>query len=160
MTGRTGSRAPGRVTLRGAVAAGAALSLASCGYFIGTDPRACPAIGWSSTVEIELSGSTDGVALVRVCADKACAGAPPPADTSPAPTDGLWPTVQNAEKVDDDSWSLAMFTSTEGDVTVQALSATGEILVEKATDLAFVRVGGTEECGGPTRAQVALEIPT
>ena len=64
-----------------------------------------------------------------------------------------------AQKVDSNSWSMSMYMGGTEDVTVQALSAEGLVLAELATNLDFVRVGGTERCGGPVRAEVELVIP-
>jgi hypothetical protein len=141
----------------------------------------CTAVGFASTVEIDLSGATDAIDAVdsvRICVDDACTM--PDESITDAPivvTQSVDPTAYStfdpesepkevpievggyATQVDDNTWGISMFTGTPDEVTVQALSADGVILAQTATELEFVRVGGTEQCGGPTRAEVELEIP-
>ena len=45
------------------------------------------------------------------------------------------------------------------EVTRTVLAADGEARTEVETDLAWVRVGGREECGGPMRATVTVPAP-
>jgi hypothetical protein len=152
------------------MALGAVAVLSSCVH-----SGICPAIGWPSSIEINLSGSTDVVDKVRLCVDEACTMEPPATDEPLVVIESLDPRDFStftpspevipsefgsyADQIDQNTWSIPMVTGDGKDVRVQALSADGAVLAEIATDLEFVRVGGTEQCGGPTRAEVELEIP-
>jgi hypothetical protein len=161
---RTASRITGTV-----LALGAALTLAGC-----VTPGVCPAIMWGRTIEITLTGPTEAVDQVRLCVDAACTMEPPAPDEPPVIVESFDPEDFTtftpapetspvefggyALRVDDDTWSISMFTGASGEVSVQALSADGVVLAETVTELEFARIGGTEECGGPTRAEVAISL--
>jgi hypothetical protein len=63
------------------------------------------------------------------------------------------------EKTGSDSWRFGFDMNSPGSVIVRALDATGKTLAEKKVSLAWQRVGGTAECGGPeTAAPVTLTV--
>lgn len=121
-----------------------ALLLTACGPAGGT---ACPAVGWGRTVEVRLTGdwSAPPVGSVRIECSPAC----PPlairdeATGDPVPSDPLRRGVPFGAPVPDSA-------------VVTVLAADGAVLAEVAADLDWVRVGGSEECGGPTRATVTV----
>jgi hypothetical protein len=44
--------------------------------------------------------------------------------------------------------------------TVKALDARGEVLAQRDVDLTWTRVGGSEQCGGPSTAgPITLPLP-
>ncbi|PRY69101.1 hypothetical protein B0I08_103307 [Glaciihabitans tibetensis] len=157
-----------RRALRGTLALGAALALGGCAYLTGVDPIACPAIGWTNKVSVEIVGPADGIDDVRLCVDEVCTAGPTlPSDSPPvvvntfAPSDSatFTPSPEQsviaygfASRIDDDTWSIAVDMSSPDDVTVQALSADGVVVAETVAELEWTRVGGSAECGGPGAA--------
>ncbi len=119
--------------MRAVLAAAALLALTSCGG----DRAVCPAVGWSNGLTVELTedwppgeGRT-----VRVGVAEAV-----------APLTGRTASV-----------SFPMTTPDTVDVTV--LGGDGAALAEVDADLDWVRVGGSEECGGPHRATATVPAP-
>jgi hypothetical protein len=65
-----------------------------------------------------------------------------------------------AERIDADSWRFPVTMSSPDHVTVKVLTAAGEVLVEKDTDLEWKRVGGSAQCGGPSEVPpIELTMP-
>jgi hypothetical protein len=130
---------------------------------------------WGSTIGISVSGQSDAVDQVRLCVDEACTMEPPAVDEPPVVMESFDPEDfttfipspeqspvefgRYADRVDDNTWSITTFTGAGDEVSLQALGTNGAVLAETVTQLEFIRVGGTEECGGPTRAEVALTVP-
>jgi hypothetical protein len=123
-------------------------------------PHGCPEMGWVDTVEVRVSAADDNVQLVRLCLDAECAKSPPRADGDAS---GIGERIGiHGSELSPGRWTLLLNvnSATLADaVTVQALSADDEVLAEIAADLHFVRVDGSDDCGGPSRAEVALVIP-
>ena len=128
----------------------------------------CPEFGWVDTVEVQLSGATDGVELVRLCLDEVCAPSPADADTD-TDTDADAGTGRSAtgERIgvhgsltSPGTWTVMWNNPGPADtVAVQALGADSEVLAEVITDLEFVRADSSNECGGPSSAEVMLDVP-
>ncbi len=149
-----------------------AASLAGCA------PEACPAIGWSSSLTVELTGDTSPVHLVELCSEGTCSGPVQRApDTGaknflPVPSTGAVsrgpvsegteleePSPYSASRVDDNTWHMGFMMQTPTAVTVRALTAGGKVLAEENFTLEWTRVGGSEQCGGPMKADpVVLEL--
>ncbi len=125
----------------------------------------CPTIGWSNTVTVKLEGTTSNVSVVELCADGECSG-PAPSQLSPDESVGIeildplqletFTPVPSAihlsffaSKVDEHSWEISTIMATPENVTIRALSPSKEVLAERDVTLNWVRVGGTERCGGP-----------
>ena len=129
---------------------------------------ACPTIGWANTVTVKLEGATSNVSVVEFCADGECSDPAPSQLSSDEPVriETLDPqqletftpvpsAIQPpffASKVDEHSWEISTIMATPENVTIRALSPSGEVLAERDVTLNWVRVGGTERCGGPAEA--------
>ena len=139
--------------------------------------NACTAIGWANTLTVTLDGGTADVSLVQLCIDDECSTPAPsqPYSNEPAPSDILGPEDLEtytpdpravklpyfASKINDHSWEIDLSMSSPDKVTLRAFSASGIVLAEEDVTLNWVRVGGSERCGGPEEAApVTLEIPT
>jgi hypothetical protein len=120
-------------------------SLAAC-----TTPRACTAVGWLNQVRVHVTGETAAVERVTFCDGATCVPPPPP---TPAP-DRLDTTTREG-----DVWTINIDMSTPRTGHLGAYDAAGTLLVDQRVALAWKRVAGTAECGGPERAEVTLRIP-
>lgn len=113
----------------------------------GVPPTACPAIGYSSTLKVVLTGTPPSdIAHVEVCAEDGC-----DADAmtrSPSPTAPIYTVTE----VDSEHWEVVFFSGVPSAVTVAAFSADWNTLGEATSELEWRRVGGTEACGGPQEA--------
>lgn len=141
-------------------------------------PIACPAIGWSNSATVILQGPVETVDSVEFCADGTCSVTQPKPTTGPkatvtpetsfvpgqaipgAPATATQGTPVSTSKygpyfgrkVDDSTWQFSATMSAPKRATVRAMSASGEVLAERDVDLAWTRVGGSEQCGGPATA--------
>lgn len=138
--------------------------------------RACTAIGWANFVTVAVDGDARNVSWVQLCTPDSCSQATespaprtvlPSATATPTGANGLGfppgggPTVGRiaVEKTGSDSWRFGFDMHSPGSVIVRALDETGKTLAEKKVSLAWQRVGGTAECGGPeTAAPVTLTV--
>ena len=126
--------------------------LASCSGGVET---ACPAVAWGSVVVVELAGGWAAVDVGSV--DVECA------PTSCAPMtvleEGTGATLAPAPS----SAPLTRAVDPSGPLpesaVVTVLAPDGRQLARLETDLEFVRVGGSEECGGPMEARVEVPAP-
>lgn len=134
-----------------------ATSLAGC------ITEACPAIGWSSSLTVELTGDASQVHLVELCSEGVCSGpvqcAPNEgattfsleesigttgAGTSSEGTEPEEPAPYSASRVDDNTWNRGFMMQAPTAVTVRALTAGGRVLAEENFTLEWTRVGGSE----------------
>jgi hypothetical protein len=129
--------------------------------------NACPAIGWANTLTVTLDGGTDDVSLVQLCIHDECSTpAPGQHPDEPAPSEILEPEdlatytpdpravalPYFASKINEHSWEIALSMSSPENVTLRAFSASGIVLADEDVTLNWVRVGGSERCGGPEEA--------
>lgn len=141
----------------------------------------CPAIGWSNNLLVELEGNVSAVAEVQGCVDGACSQVVQPAPQTDAPVEKITPEASGgtgnktgqkshlpsqyfspytASRRDGDSWAVNLDMDAPKNVTVRALDADGTVLAEDEYALEWVRVGGSEQCGGPGEAgPVTLTVP-
>lgn len=175
--------------IRGAVAttvvAGAVavlVTLGGCGAF----PQACPAIGWTNTVEVRVPGSAavdSPVHEVAFCGGTDCtpgqaAGATPPpapgtagasAGTAPTPAPGgsptagpeptaalPFPTFGRTTEHDGETWRVMTEMGTPDRGRVALRDDAGATLTERVVDLTWTRHGGSEQCGGPSSARTTV----
>ncbi len=117
----------------------------------GCVPFACPAIGWSNTLTIQLDGDTSAVDQVQLCTDEGCA---PSDDVDPSGPLG-WITV---ESNDGDSWMFSVGMTSMEKVTVRTLAADGTVLADTEVNPEWVRTGGSAQCGGPSEATVTGHV--
>jgi hypothetical protein len=129
---------------------GAVLALAACDG-VG---QACPAIGWGSTLTVELAPDWppgEGRSVEVGCPEPC--GLPALGSTPSGPIrEGVAPLTGT-------STALSFVMETPDSVVVPVLGPDGAVLAEVAADLDWERVGGSEECGGPMAATVTVPAP-
>jgi hypothetical protein len=137
----------------------------------GCSINACPAVGYVSTITVNIAGNARAVSDVSLCAESGCsqpeptAGEPVPKKTvvtefspEPQPTVTYAPFYSHRE--DQDTWTFIMNSGNPAKVTVRALAADGMVLAEQEHDVVWTRVGGSEQCGGPvTTPPIQLSVP-
>jgi hypothetical protein len=123
------------------------LPLAGCGA-----DRACPAIGWGSSVRVELTGawSAQPVGVVELECSTPCERLTVLDEVTGEP-------VELHTGSDPLSWPV--FGERPGSAVATVLAPEGSELARVESQLEFERVGGTEECGGPTEATVRVPAP-
>ena len=131
---------------RAVAVVGAVLSLAACGEGRGV----CPAVGWFDTLTVQLAEDwPDGEGRsVRLDCGGPCD--PPVLSGDPSRLTAAW------------EGSTARFTvgmSVPDSVEVTVLGPDGAVLAEVDAAPDWVRVGGSEECGGPHEATVTVPAP-
>jgi hypothetical protein len=129
----------------------AAVALGGC---TGGAPVACPAIGWTNAVIVELADDwppVEGGSLTVDC----------------APMCG-WAVVEDAPLAEQDHLTvpldgptavLQLDTSAPDAVSIRVLGPDKAELADVDTDLDWRRVGGSEQCGGPMEATVVVPAP-
>jgi len=105
--------------------------------------QACPAIGYSSLLEVTLDGDTSEVAVLQVRDGDRW--------QPPYPPDAQVPAIPTSH--DGDTWTFTLV-SLPRSVMLRALDDDGEVLARTEVDVGWERVGGTAECGGPMEAHV------
>ncbi|WP_299957573.1 hypothetical protein [uncultured Modestobacter sp.] len=111
---------------------------------------ACPAIGWSSALTVEVGPGWPAAQAVRVDCSSPCglllsSPADEP-DTITVPLAGGSATV-------------TFVTGSPDSVTATVLAADGAVLTVADLDVEWVRVGGSRECGGPGEAHATVPAP-
>lgn len=104
------------------------LSLVGC-----SGSSVCPAIGWFNEVTVQADGNSSGVANVELCDDDRCFPANPGTE-----------------------WTFTTDMGTPEELTIRTYDGDGRLIGEERVRPEWVRVGGTEECGGPHQATVTL----
>jgi hypothetical protein len=128
----------------GACAVAVALAFSACSAGATT---VCPAIGWSNTLTVGLADAwpdVPGGSLSVECPSRC--GAAGDQDRLSVPLTGRSTVVQ-----------LDMTSPDSAVLTV--LDADGRELAELDADLDWRRVGGSEDCGGPSVASVVVPAP-
>lgn len=140
---------------------GTFLVLSSLGLTACVPPGfACSAVGYLSVAKIALAEPTAGVEL-ELCDGAGCVPGPPmaPVEMQPART--------TAEPIIEDTgvftlvgdgvsgWS-ADFVGGQSVVGYRLTNTARGVVVEGTIDVDWVRVGGTERCGGPREADIEL----
>lgn len=116
----------------------------------GCVPFACPAIGWTNTLTVQLDGHTAAVDQVQLCTDADCA---PAADVDMTGPLGLIRVTDH----DGDTWMFSV-DGLPDTFTVRTLTADGAVLSDTEVTPEWVRVGGSAQCGGPGEATVAATV--
>jgi hypothetical protein len=115
---------------------------------------ACPAIGYVPDLVVDLADDwppAAGLRLVIHC-DGQC-NEVLVEDGTPGPgTDELTVPLGTGQ-------THVPWTTTPDSVSLTVLGADGAVLTELDADPAWVRVGGSEECGGPMQATVVVPRP-
>lgn len=129
-----------------ALAIASTLLMAGCSTVV----TACPAIGYSSTLSIQLTGDSSQVSEIVICGGSECVG-----------EEALQESMRSGYAVqaqsNQDIWTATLFFPEEP-LTVIATDSTGGVLFETQIQPEWVRTGGSEECGGPMSAKVAVEV--
>ena len=113
--------------------------------------EACPAIGNADLVEVVLTGDTEEVHHLQVRDARYDVWQPP----LPAGPDAQEPAIATSRE--GDTWSFTVFSRTNP-VGLRALDETGAVLAETERSVDWVRVGGSEACGGPMAARVGWTL--
>jgi hypothetical protein len=135
----------------GALVVAAALALAACRNGAGT---ACPAIGWSNALVVTLADDwppVEGGSLAVDCAPRC--GWAVVQDGAPVDLDRLTAPLDAGSAV------LHLDMSVPDSVDVRVLGPDGAELAELEAGLDWVRIGGSEACGGPMEATVTVPAP-
>lgn len=138
---------------RSGLVAGATLLLGLALPACAPTVTACPAIGWINELTIQLEGHVSEVAKVQLCIQELCV----PADDGVAP-DALEQVAPMPEGGTADTWLFSTGMSTPDAFTVRVLSTDGTILTDVEAMPEWVRVGGSEQCGGPGEATVTVRV--
>lgn len=120
-------------------------------------PIACPAIGWSNVVEVTLTGDAESVVTrVQVCVGADCEVI----SSSPSSSDGGLQVVEPSPVLVPEGilWSVPTSMSTESEGQVVLLDEENRVVLGEEVNLAWQQDGGTTECGGPSRAKVAISV--
>lgn len=136
--------------VRAAIAALSGIALLALTGCVGM-PFACPAIGWTNVLTVELVGDTSSIANVQLCTDDGCAPGKDIAADNPLQLVAL--TDRSG-----DTWTFATDMLTLEEVTVRTLASDGAILSEDTVRPDWERVGGSEQCGGPAQALVSIPV--
>ncbi|TAJ46608.1 MAG: hypothetical protein EPO52_13670 [Herbiconiux sp.] len=143
--------------------------LAGC---VGQPLAACPAVGYVSTLSVQLQGDASAIEEVRVCDLQGLCSVPEaslvPAATSPStavsqpqPLEYASPEFDDPVEVqpmlatgrfDGRMWVFVMYVGASDVVTATAYRGDGTVAGEVSSPLTWQRVGGTAECGGPMEA--------
>lgn len=111
---------------------------------------ACPAIGWSNGLVVELAEGWPAADAVRIECPSPCGPVPmTPSDEEP---DAVTVHLAGATA------SVPLMDAPES-VTVTVLAADVAALGRAELDLDWVRVGGSAECGGPLEATATVPAP-
>ncbi len=112
-----------------------------------TGAQDCPAIGYSSLLEVVLTGDTAEVAHLQVRDGDDEVWQPP----LPTGADASEPAIPMSR--DGDTWTFTLFYPTNP-VGLRALDEAGGVLAETEKNVELTRVGGSEACGGPMEGRI------
>lgn len=126
---------------------------------------------------VEVVGNTARIRALQLCFDGNCRMVKtrlepvstdpfetlPPNDVGAAPGgDTAEPTPQDSDPTDslplfathteENRWEIHLLMQSPQNITIRALAAHQEILAEQDYELEWIRVGGSEQCGGPAEA--------
>ncbi|MGO2749804.1 MAG: hypothetical protein ACTIA6_07105 [Pseudoclavibacter sp.] len=127
--------------------------LAGCSEIIG----ACPAVGWTNTVDVQFTGPAETIASIEtmeVCGAGTCWEAPRPLATPTTPPGATEAYEGPTIEVTDTRWTLPLDMDTPESLTITARSGDGTVLGSAESDVDWTRVGGTARCGGPEHAGI------
>ncbi len=139
----------GRIALTGTLTLVSLLWLVACS----PSSRVCPAVGWVNRLTVELDGEVSRVADVQLCIEQACAPL-----ASGTPVGELAQVGLARQAPDTDVWVFTTGMSAPELFSVRAHDADGAVLADVEVTATWIRVGGSEECGGPGRATVTVQL--
>ena len=135
--------------LVGAFGFATVLGLAGCSSPGGV----CSAVGWINKLTITLTGDLSDVADVKLCVEDQCA----PTDNS-QPSEALAQVTHAQQDGSTGTWIFMTGMGSPADFTVRVYAADGTVLSDAQSAPEWVRVGGSEECGGPGEATLTVNI--
>ena len=118
-------------------------------------PIACTTIGYSSTLTLRLAEPRDD-AILELCVTAGCTPRPidDPTPAAPDADEGIWSSVDGGgDGVV--GWTISIMTGGPA-VVYRVLAADGTVIDDGEVEPDWVRVGGSEQCGGPAEAEVVL----
>jgi hypothetical protein len=150
-----------------------ALALVGCG-----PETVCPAIGWSNSLTVRLAddwAAGEPRSVTVRCPEGGECGAVSaavttllpqperemvsPPGTSPLPTSTSVPAPETQATTQVLTDGSATFSLDVAEALVVTVSEAGSVLTELTVHPEWVRVGGSEECGGPHEAAVVVPAP-
>lgn len=140
--------------LRSIVALGAAVAvLTGCGP-VGF---ACTAVGYISVARVMLTEPRPGLSL-ELCDGEGCTPGPAPGPAQIGATEGPLETgVVGLDGESDSGWSANLLGG-QPVLGYRLTDATGTVVSEGYVDVEWVRIDGTEQCGGNREAHVVLPV--
>lgn len=154
-----------------------AVAMAGLLPLTGCTTSACTAIGWTNSLTVTVDGNPAAVSEVRLCDAKDRCSRPAPTPADPLPLRSVAPTFDPSAAApppapesqpyplftvtrEGDTWNFMMGMNAPPSATISALAADGTVLAEQRFDLAWTRVGGSEQCGGPmSTPPLTLRVP-
>ena len=118
---------------------------------LSTGARDCPAIGYSSLLEVVLTGDTTGVVHLQLRDGDDEVWEPP----LPTGADASEPVIPTSR--DGDTWTFTLFYPTNP-IELRALDKAGNVLAQTEKSVDMVRVGGSESCGGPMEGRIGWAL--
>lgn len=113
--------------------------------------RDCPAVGYSSVLEVVLTGDTAGVTHLQLRDGDDQVWQPPLLTGSDTSDPALSPAR------DGDTWTFTLFYPANP-IGLRALDEAGNVLAETEKSVDMVRVGGSEACGGPMEGRIGWTL--
>lgn len=119
---------------------------------------ACPAIGYSSNATIVLSNPRPGLTL-ELCDGEGCVPGPPmepvQIGATQQPNDA---TPQDVSGSSDVGWQATFILGGDPTMGYRLTDGTGAVVGEGYVKVDWIRIDGSEQCGGTRRAKVELPV--
>ena len=112
-------------------------------------PLACPAIGWSNTLTVQVDGGSSAITDIQLCVDGECA---PTKDVDPT---GALGQISLAFQVGQ-TWTFSTGMTALDHFIVRTLQSDGSVLAETEFTPEWVPKDATRQCGGPASATVVI----
>ncbi|WP_106815720.1 hypothetical protein [Microbacterium timonense] len=130
------------------------LALASCGSI---PPFACAAVGYSSVAFIQLDVPAPDLHL-ELCSGADCMPGPVEmpvevGSTAPSVATGIFGLEGDSEA----GWSATLLNSPP-EMGFRVIDAAGTTIAQGAVEVEWVRIDGTEQCGGNHEADIVIPL--
>lgn len=142
---RTAARQTQRLALLSVVSLLSVIALTACA------PLACPAIGWSNTLTVQVDGGSSAITDIQLCVDGECA---PTEDMDPT---GALGQISLAFQVEQ-TWTFATGMTPLEHFTVRTLQSDGSVSSETEVTPEWVSQDAERQCGGPASATVIITV--